>query len=228
MVAENSGFDNAIIKNLDTERDNEKEIPCMFKPKEFSVNKTNTWNSKPVRDGNVPKLAFGGGNSRDLKMQLFFDTYEAGTDVTKHTDKVFQLMKVTTVKREGKNRQEPPRCQFIWGNYHSFTAIVDSISQKFTLFLSNGTPVRSTLDVSFKQAIDDTTEEVKGSSQQSPTTMTKPGHRTRRVHGGETLDWIAFEEYGDATQWRFLADVNGLADPMSLSAGMLLSIPPLA
>ena len=42
---------------------------------------------------------------------------------------------------------------------------------------------------------------------------------------GETLDRIAAKYYGDSTRWRMLADANGIADPLALRPGALLSIP---
>ena len=208
-----SGFEKAQIVNLDTD----EKVDCMFNPKELSLKKTNSWTEEPVKEGDVPTLEFSGGKPIDLKMQLFFDTYyEKGEDVRKHTNKVWKLLDVS------KDKKRPPRCQFTWGTYLSFKAVVTSISQTFTLFLSNGTPVRSTLDVSFKQSVDE-----KKQPRQNPTTISKPGYRTRRVRQGETLDWIAFEEYGDPNRWRFLADVNKLDDPMSLEEGLVLAIAPL-
>ena len=117
---------------------------------------------------------------------------------------------------------QPPLCEFRWGKTWSFKAVITSLSQKFTLFLSDGTPVRSTLNVTFQQA----TEESKYPGQ-NPTTVTKPGYKTRRVKQGETLDWIAYDEYGDSTLWRFLADTNELENPMKLEAGQLLAIAPI-
>jgi hypothetical protein len=217
MVTENSGFEKAQILNLDN---TEEKVDCMFRPKELSLNKTNTWSEKPVKEGDVPALEFGGGKPAELKMQLFFDTYQTGEDVRKkYTNKVWKLMDVITAKG-GEKR--PPYCQFTWGNYLSFKAVITSISQEFTLFLSNGTPVRSTLNVSFRQSVDE-----KKKPRQNPTTASKPGYRTRQVMPGETLDWIAFEEYGDPHRWRFLADINNLDDPMSLKEGLVLAIAPL-
>lgn len=211
-----SGFEKAQIVNLDTD----EKVDCMFNPKELSLKKTNSWTEEPVKEGDVPTLEFGGGKPIDLKMQLFFDTYyEKGEDVRKHTDKVWRLMDV--IRKPGE-RPKAAHCRFTWGTYLSFRAVVTNISQTFTLFLSNGTPVRSTLDVSFKQSVDE-----KKKPSQNPTTISKPGYRTRRVRQGETLDWIAFEEYGDPNRWRFLADVNKLDDPMSLEEGLVLAIAPL-
>jgi len=212
MSTPDSGFEKAQLVNLETN----KTIDCMFRPKEFSLKKLNTWTEKDVKEGNMPQLDFGGGKPVDLKMQLFFDTYEKGEDVRKHTDKLWELMEVP------EDKKEPPGCRFTWGSYVSFKAVISSISQNFTLFLSNGTPVRSTMDVTFKQRVDE-----KKRSPQNPTTISKPGYRTRRVKQGETLDWIAFEEYGDANKWRFLADINKLDDPMLLEPGRILAIAPL-
>jgi len=53
-------------------------------------------------------------------------------------------------------------------------------------------------------------------------------HTKRRVvRRGDTLDRIAFEEYGDARQWRPIADKNAdqVPDPRRLTPGIELEIP---
>jgi nucleoid-associated protein YgaU len=41
------------------------------------------------------------------------------------------------------------------------------------------------------------------------------------------LDWIAYQEYGDAAAWRHIAEVNNLHNPLSLVPGQLLKLTPL-
>ncbi|MBE0480421.1 MAG: LysM peptidoglycan-binding domain-containing protein [Dehalococcoidia bacterium] len=205
-------MEQALIVNLITD----EKIPCMFRPNEYTLTKTNTWNKKDVKEGNVPKLEFGGGQPINMTMELFFDTYEKGEDVRNHTKKIWKLMQVP------KDGLEPPHCQFMWGKSWSFKAVITSINQKFTLFLPDGTPVRSTLNVTFQQAFEDGWY-----PGQNPTTVSKEGYKTRRVREGETLDLIAHEEYGDASQWRFLADINHLETPKKLKAGQTLVVAPL-
>lgn len=212
MGIEEGGSQKATIVNVETD----EKIECMFRPKEYSLSKTNTWNKKDVKEGNVPKFEFGGGQAATLTMELFFDTYEAGKDVRNHTKKIWDLMEVP------KDGKEPPRCQFMWGKFWSFTAVITKITQKFTLFLSNGTPVRSTLNVTFQQVFEE-----KKYPAQNPTTVSKKGYKMRRIREGETLDWIAYNEYGDASQWRFLADINNLESPRRLQPGQTLVIAPL-
>ena len=222
MANEQGGFAKAVIKNLDTN----EEVDCMFRPKEYSFTKTNTWNKGEVRGGNVPRLDFGGGDSMTLTMELFFDTYEAKgpqpRDVRAHTDKIWQMMMINEKKKDKDGKSQPPYCEFRWGKSWSFKAVITKLTQKFTLFDSDGTPLRSTLNVDFKQA-----EEGGKYPGQNPTTVSKPGYRTRRVKERETLDWIAFEEYGDSRFWRFLADMNELENPMDLEVGQLLAIAPM-
>ena len=46
------------------------------------------------------------------------------------------------------------------------------------------------------------------------------------VNEGDTIDWIAFEEYGDSAMWRFIAETNNLDDPLRLKTGQVLVIAP--
>ncbi|MFN9943602.1 MAG: LysM peptidoglycan-binding domain-containing protein, partial [bacterium] len=49
----------------------------------------------------------------------------------------------------------------------------------------------------------------------------------RIVRRGETLSSIANEEYGDPALWRIIANENNLINPRALTAGLVLTIPPL-
>lgn len=49
--------------------------------------------------------------------------------------------------------------------------------------------------------------------------------RAYLVQAGDTLPRIARAVWGDASLWTFIAEANGIADPDSISAGQLLSLP---
>jgi len=212
-------MERAKIVRLEPTRD---EIPCLFNPNEYSFSKRNTWNKKEVKGKNIPQLEFGGGDSMTLKMQLFFDTYASGGDVRDITNRIWKLMSINpdlTDMNSAKGR--PPKVEFQWGSTWSFEAVITEISQKFTLFRDNGRPVRATLDVTFLQA----TEAGKYPGQ-NPTTVGQSGYKRRVVKEGDTIDWIAFDEYGDSTMWRFIADTNNMDTPHKLRAGQVLAIAP--
>ena len=47
------------------------------------------------------------------------------------------------------------------------------------------------------------------------------------VKQGDTLSWIAGKEYGNPAEWRIIAEANGIDDPLNLTVGQELLIPPL-
>lgn len=172
----------------------EQPIEVLFNPNEYTFIKKNTWTKTDVIGKDVPQLQFGGGDSMTLRMQLFFDTYTTGKDVRQITNRIWKLMSINdklTDPKTGKGR--PPEVEFQWGKIVSFKAVITEIKQVFTLFRYDGTPVRATLDVTFLQA-----KEGGKYPGQNPTTVGKPGYKRRVVKEGDSIDWIAYEEYGDS------------------------------
>lgn len=210
----------ATLTNLDTN----ETVECLFNPTEYTFSKTNNWAQSRTRGANVPKLEFNGGNPTDLKMQLFFDTYESGEDVRRaYTQPLWNLAMVNKDKKDARTKKsKPPQCEFRWGSTWSFKAVVASINQRFTLFLPDGTPVRATVDITLRQVEDEGLF-----PRQNPTSGGIPGQRTHLVREGETLDWIAQREYGDPAYWRLIAQTNNVDNPFQLQPGTLLQLPPL-
>jgi nucleoid-associated protein YgaU len=152
-----------------------------------------------------------------------FDTTETGDDLRRITNPLWKLTMVNDANKNPKTKKgEPPRCEFIWGNVWSFEAVVTNINQNFTMFLEDGTPVRSTVDLTLKQ-----TKDIRDFPGTNPTSGGVPGQRTRVVKQGETLDLIAAEEYGDSNHWRFIAEQNNIQHPLRVKPGRVLSLPPL-
>lgn len=209
-------------------------VKCFFNPKEYTLSKQNKWEEKTAKGESVPHMEFAGGSTGSLKLQLLFDTYEvhtngstnlnsAGEDVRKYTQHLWKMMEVSEQKKNPKtNKGEPPKCRFTWGSYWAFEAVIESISEKFILFKSDGTPVRALVDISFKQIKDES--KFPG---QNPTSGGNPGDRLRIAREGDTLAWIAYQEYGDATAWRHIADANALDNPRQLKPGVVLLVPAL-
>jgi len=218
-----SGLVKAVIMNVD-EGD---RVECLFNPKEYTFAKQNTWEKKKVTGANMPQVTFSGGQPTTLQMELFFDTYAVASDgqakdVRKeYTDKIWKLMMVNDKLKDKKNKKgRPPTVRFQWGSAWSFDAVISSISQKFTLFSHDGTPVRATLTIAFEQVKDDAKL-----PWQNPTSGGIGGERFWTVVDGDTLQWISYKEYGDATRWRLIADANNLPGVRHLEPGTTLIIP---
>lgn len=199
-------------------------IECMFNPTEYTFAKQNSWTVGEATGGNSAEMVFSKGEPATLQMELLFDTYGNGKrneDVRTYTDQIWELMMVDPDLTQGGNdRPWPPKVRFQWGKTWTFNAVITSLSQKFTLFLADGTPVRATLQVSFKQI-----EDTRKLGAQNPTSGGEGGERVWRVNAGDTLAWIAYQEYGDPNRWRAIAAANRIDNVRRLTPGALLVIP---
>ena len=221
----------ATIINLDNPKE---EVECLFNPTEYEISKTNNWgpptaaaegesSSNTALGKNLPVVEFKGGGAMTLTLNLFFDTTLTGKDVRTLTDPLWKLTRIDSkIKDEKSQLGRPPKVAFHWGAVRLFKAVITQMNQKFTLFASDGKPLRSTMTVNFMQSDDEGFF-----YKQNPTTEVKPGYRQRVIKDGDTLDWISFEEYGDAAMWRYIAETNNLDNVTKLRLGQRLSIAPL-
>ena len=208
-----------------------KRFKVLFNPNTYSITKSVTWSvpqsamaggAQTDRKVNAPTLTFGGGGSRQLTLELFYDVTESiqGTpidDVRKETNRIVALTRIE------RDLNRPPAVEITWG-YASpagsdfpFTGVVSNLVQRFTLFTSDGKPVRASLTVVFTEFLDPKMDQ----------RQTDPELTTRVVKRGDTLNGIAGEIYHDPMLWRIIAEANHLDDPRQLQIGQMLAIPKL-
>lgn len=196
------------------------ESKIFFNPSQYTITKRVTWEPLHGHGLDVPIQHFKSGEARVLALSLVFDTYEDGSDVR---DLVGQVAKLTEVG----DYNQPPVCSFFWGDDQSneaklsFTGVIESMTQRYTLFRDDGTPVRATVDVSLKEA-----ESPDRQHRRHPRARQSPLQpRTWVVKQGDTVWGIANAVYKDPSRWREIARANGLVDPRVLPTGALLRIP---
>ncbi|HXI24699.1 MAG TPA: LysM peptidoglycan-binding domain-containing protein [Pyrinomonadaceae bacterium] len=208
----------------------------LFNPTSYSIAKSVSWETPASEDGggstrksnvtlNAPLLQFGGGQSRTLSLKLFFDVTDypliSGEKIKDVRNLTNQLVKLTLKERSGNKEQPPPVCRISWGESNSknmdfpFVGVVESLTQEFTLFDSDGRPLRANLDVSFKEFLKPEEDKRKND----------PEFTTLIVKRGDTLSSIAAEMLNDPARWRIIADANQLDNPRALEIGRSLSIP---
>ena len=199
-------------------------LTCLFNPKEYALTRQNQWEAAKTKGGNVPSIEFKSGQPATLQMQLFFDTYSDGQDVRKHTGPLWGLMHADPTNPKLVNKKtkvaRPPTVKFQWGKTISFEAAITNLTQRYTLFLPDGTPVRATVDVTFLQVKDE-----KQLPLQNPTSHGEGGERLWTVRQGDSLVSIAQEHFGDPNAWRQIADVNHLERVRPLAPGTVLLLP---
>jgi len=199
-------LEKATIINTETN----EQIQVMFNPEEYTLDKANSFAEIGIPGLETPPIQYVRGNLRTLKMDLFFDTYEKKTDVRGFSRKITELLE------KNLSTKAPPILLFAWGNLN-FQCVLDSASQKFTMFLNDGTPVRATLSVSFKEFQPVEIEIQRGLFIGPPT--------VHNILEGETLSGIAGDALGDSGAWREIAELNNIENPRKIPTGTQLIIP---
>jgi nucleoid-associated protein YgaU len=206
-------------------------IPVMYKPETLKFSKEAGWSDdhkrnkeKRIRKNgtkmplhDVPQVYYGGGGPEELEFELFFDTTDTQVDVRLHT-KPIQLLVYRV-----PFLQQPPLVMFSWGMMLSKMSYVEDLEINYEMFRADGTPLRATVSLTL-------TEFDMGFLSLLPMNPTSysEARKTWQVIEGQTLDWIAYQEYGDAAQWRHIAQVNNLDNPRDLRPGQILKLTPLA
>ncbi|MEO8154440.1 MAG: LysM peptidoglycan-binding domain-containing protein [Rhizobacter sp.] len=214
-------LEKAVVTNTATG----ERISVMFNPEEYSLSRENNFAQIAVPGLSAPIIQFSHGNQQSLEMELFLDTYEAhregsrqvaaaGEDVRKHVRKITDLMNIQPATHA------PPVLLFTWGSL-AFTCVLTRATQKFIMFLPDGTPVRARVQVSFGQY---SNAELEAKEVKRETADYSKYHI---VKPGEKMTAIAATAYGDPRLWRAIALRNNVADPRALEAGQRLAIPSL-
>lgn len=200
-------------------------ITVLFNPTEYSFERSNSYKATAVPGLTSPLLQFVSGESDRLSLDLFLDDYtdpEGPTSSQKSDPKsvntrikeIFKLLEVDA------QLHAPPPVRFDWGTV-KFSAVIEKISRKVTMFHPDGTPARATLSVSFK--------EYRTLREQLDKPRLESSDKTKRrvVIGREQLWSIAAREYDDSNEWVRIAEANDLDDPREIEAGDWLLIPPV-
>jgi nucleoid-associated protein YgaU len=216
-----AGLEKAVIANTVTQAN----IPVMFNPTDYTVSQDINYAKAQIPGLSQPLLQFVNGNTATLEMELFLDTNEAvqingktiaaaGSDVRALTKQITNLMAIDPTTHA------PPVLVFTWASL-SFTCVLARAQQKFVMFLSDGTPVRARLQVTFNgyDNADTESKEVKRE--------TADYSKSYTAAQGDNLSKIAAAYYGNAALWRPIGMANEIDDPMGLTVGQRLLIPQL-
>lgn len=210
-------------------------LDLQFNPTEISLEKNLHIAEIAIPGLTSPLQQFVRGEAETLRLELFFDTSDEGmglnaVSVVTLTDQIYALARIVP------DEHAPPIVTFIWGpdfpgaelppelgnqRRNSFTGIVTSIKQTFTLWSSGGVPLRAKISLALREyaALQD---------QLSALNLASPNKTHSYVLAlGDTLSLVAGDFYFDPSTWREIALGNGIDDPRRLSPGARITIPSL-
>lgn len=211
-------------------------IPCQFNPTQITLEKAVQYAEIAIPGLIAPLQQFVRGQAETLNVELLFDTSDQGmgvnaVSVATQTDAIYALTRVEP------KRHAPPIVTFSWGEdfpgsqlpdqmesqrRDTFTGIVTSVRQVFTLWSTFGVPLRAKLTLTIK-------EYLTLNQQLFQLKLSSPDKTHAHVIArGETLGAIAYQYYSDCTTWRNIADANAIDDPRRLTPGLQVTVPSIS
>src|SRR5678816_4363038 len=134
------------------------KVTAQFNPKELEIVKSVPWQKHPKPNANGLQLEFTGAEPRSMTLELLFDGYEDNTSVSGEIATLEQMSSVQDMGGDSALRR-PHHCVVVWGTViegtgggNRFTCVIEQMTTKYTMFHSNGYPLRATVNLKLKEA----------------------------------------------------------------------------
>lgn len=200
----------ALAKAVLIDTESGQRIPVMYNPEEYRLDQGNEIAEIAVPGRSAPPLQYVRGRARTLAMDLFFDTYESDGDVREPARRILDLLEARP------STHAPPVLLFVMGSL-SFRCVLVEANQRYTMFATDGTPVRATISIRLQEFTPVEVEVQVGLFVGPPAVHT--------LTAADTLAGLAASYLGDPARWRELARANGITDPFALVSGEPITIP---
>ena len=161
-------FEQARAKLTIGSLDDSTRVSAQYNPKELQIDMnvpwkkpeaaTKTGNQSGGAGSNPLEVEFTGAEGRSLTIEMLFDGYEPdGGRAVNVRDEVDKLTKLATVREPDSNdeqKRRPHHCVISWGSrgLPKFECVIESLSTKYSMFSSDGEPLRATCTVKLKEA----------------------------------------------------------------------------
>ncbi|MDM4722261.1 hypothetical protein QTQ03_22710 [Micromonospora sp. WMMA1363] len=220
-------------------------VDCLLNPETVRVARLAGVRPRGAEDGQLTgvgladdALVFTGGGRTTLVLDLLFDIdfVEAQVppdDVRALTRPLWMLAENSTTEH---GWLRPPLVRLVWGKAWNVPGVIAAIAERFDGFTLTGAPRRSWLRLKLVRVAEPAETAPDGFEEDLAATSTPtvpPGSAVIARAGGAgepgwsgvRLDLLANDALGSPLRWRQLAERNGIADPLAVPAGTVLSIP---
>ncbi len=196
------------------------KVTFLFNPNSYTIEKQGLWSREPDEGALSTSIpVWRGAGPRVMSVEVLLDaSFSDNGGIQADIDLLFDCCKPTYFSLLSLS-PSPPFVMFGWGLTLGFLAYMESVRAEYNYFRPDGTPLRAKCSLVMQEI-------PMSMPGQNPTSGGRV-RRTRTVVAGDTLQSIAFREYGKPTMWRAIASTNGIVDPMRLAPGTTLLIPPV-
>ena len=225
------------LKKMTITPEGHSSFEVLYNPESYTQSREVRYAQSQGLAMNTPIIQYTGGGPETLQFRLFFDSMSSGTevggglldkaqfaansilpsltkiiDVRTYTNKVYKLMEIDPQKHV------PPLVKLKWSSLQ-FKGHLISCNIQFVRFSEEGVPLRAWMDCAFQEYIEPQKAGLARPLESPDTT------KYRTVQEGDSLWALSAKEYGLPSQWRAIADANGLSNPRLLRSGERLVLP---
>jgi len=213
-----------IVHSDDKSKGDPEKVEFQFNPAEVTIQKSAPKAKQPAKGSDTYKIEEKASEPWKITLQnVIFDTYETRENVKqKYIDSFERFAGYYS------DTHKAPKLLFVWGKFltqsddkNNFDCKLEQFQCTYTMFLNDGTPVRAKCGITLVEDMSHKAARVK-KEKKSPDNA-----KFRTFKRGDTLQSIAFEEYDNPAEWRRIADVNGIDDPLNVEPGTRLLVPPI-
>ena len=195
-----------------------KTFEVMFNPNTYSQKYEVNYDDAQGQGDSASKQVFGGIKPQDYTFDFLFDgTGTAAEKVDVH--EVIEDFLTITAKLDGEIHR-PFYLKLSWGSL-IVKCVLKSADVTYTLFKSDGYPLRAKVKATFTENIPDT--ERAAEERKSSPDLT----HVRTVKQGDHLTLLSDRLCKDPAYYLQLAQVNGLTNFRRLAVGQVLRFPPI-
>ena len=204
--------------------DRDKTFSVMFNPTQIGYTKGVKWVTKEIPEDDSGMKYSSGGEAPTFRIELMFDSTDTGKDVRDaYTDKLEKLTYIVH-KDSAKEAVAAAGMPLYLGTLSvvpGHRAVGDALVPDVPGGWHTGSRQRRCRVPRVRP------RGTIGSVVYEPD-LAQPRAKIYRVAPGESLDFIAYQEYGDPALWKHIAATNNLSNPMDLRPGQVLKLVPLS
>ncbi|HEY5935661.1 MAG TPA: hypothetical protein VIU61_13520 [Kofleriaceae bacterium] len=145
----------------------ELSVAAQYNPKELGISKTIQWQDPKLLDNREAQKRkpnegkdseYTGGGQRNMTLELFFDSFEKhGYKPAKPIEDIMDDLNTLASIRDPAGKEEerrPHYCVVVWGvgGIRPFRCVIESLDIKYTMFDTNGVPLRAVATVKVRES----------------------------------------------------------------------------
>jgi len=194
-------------------------ITVQINPASYTHNHSVNYDNATPQGAPGASLKFKGIPPETVSFDLYFDATGAVPNSTSSVKTQIDAFKSTCFTYNG-SIHEPNYIILSWGSL-VFKSKLTSLNISYTLFKSDGTPLRAKATVNFEEALDNSTIATEAGNESPDLT------HTIVFKQGDTLPLLCNQVYKSSSYYLAVAKFNNIVNFRSIKPGKLLYFPPL-